>query len=72
MIKFFAPIVAAFALTGVAQAAPINKTCPVGSRPARMDITVMHEGKEVALCCNKCKAKFEADPAKYAGNIKKD
>ncbi|TLD69395.1 hypothetical protein FEM03_17255 [Phragmitibacter flavus] len=58
-------------LASVASAAPVNKTCPVGSRPARTDITVTHKGEEVALCCNNCKKKFEADPAKYEGNIKK-
>lgn len=52
-------------------AGAVNKTCPVGSRPARTDITVKHEGKEVAFCCNNCKKKFEADPAKYADKIQK-
>lgn len=63
----------AFALcTSAGFAAPVNKACPVGSRPARNDITVTHKGDEVAFCCNNCKKKFEADPAKYEGNIKKD
>lgn len=60
----------AFAISGVASAAPVNKTCPVGSRPARADITSTHNGKEIAFCCNNCKKKFDADPAKYAGNVK--
>ncbi len=24
-----------------------------------------HEGQEIKLCCKKCKAKFDKDPAKY-------
>jgi YHS domain-containing protein len=60
----------ALAISGVASAAPANKTCPVGSRPARADITSTYQGKEIAFCCNKCKAKFDAEPAKYAGNVK--
>jgi YHS domain-containing protein len=62
--------VLAFAVTGVLSAAPANTTCPVGSRPIRTDITSTYNGKQIAFCCNKCKAKFDAEPAKYAGNIK--
>jgi YHS domain-containing protein len=62
--------VLAFTATGVLSAAPANTTCPVGSRPIRTDITSNYNGKQIAFCCNKCKAKFDAEPAKYAGNIK--
>lgn len=50
--------------------APVNTTCPVGARPARTDITSSYQGKTVAFCCSKCKAKFDAEPAKYADKIK--
>ena len=63
-------LVLAFAMTGVLSAAPANKSCPVGSRPIRTDITSNYNGKEIAFCCNNCKKKFDAEPAKYAGNIK--
>ena len=60
----------ALLVSGTAFAAPVNKTCPVGSRPARTDITVTHKGMEVGFCCNNCKKKFEADPAKFEDKIK--
>ncbi len=28
-------------------------------------VVFVHEGKEIKLCCEKCKPKFEKDPAKY-------
>ncbi len=58
------------AIAGFASAAPVNTTCPVAGKPAKPSVTTTHEGKEVAFCCNNCKGKFEADPAKYASKIK--
>ena len=55
-------IAAAFTL----HAAPSNTTCPVGGRPVKPGFVATYKGKEYALCCNKCKAKFEAEPEKYA------
>lgn len=60
----------AIAVTGLASAAPVNTSCPVGARPIRTDITSIYQGKEVAFCCTKCKAKFDANPSQYAGKIK--
>lgn len=57
---------------GVGYAAPVNKTCPVGHKPARTDITSEYKGQTVALCCGNCKKKFDADPEKYADKIKAD
>lgn len=51
-------------------AAPVNTTCPVGARPVRTDITSAYQGKTVAFCCSKCKAKFDAEPAKFAAKLK--
>lgn len=60
-----------FLAAGFAAAEPVNKKCPVNpSKAANPSKTTTHEGKEVAFCCGNCKAKFEADPAKYAKNIK--
>jgi YHS domain-containing protein len=56
--------------SGMLSAAPVNTVCPVGSRPIRADITSTYQGKEIAFCCNNCKKKFDAEPAKYAGKIK--
>lgn len=54
-----------FAL-GTLQAAPANTTCPVGGRPVKAGFVATYKGKEYGLCCAKCKAKFEAEPEKYA------
>jgi YHS domain-containing protein len=55
------------ASVSLATAAPENATCPVKSgAKAKPSITVKHEGKEIAFCCNSCKNKFQADPSKYA------
>jgi YHS domain-containing protein len=60
----------AVSFTSALSAAPVNTVCPVGSRPIRTDITSTYQGKEIAFCCNNCKKKFDAEPAKYAGKIK--
>jgi YHS domain-containing protein len=57
-------------MAGLATAAPVNKECPVAGKPAKETVTTTHEGKEIAFCCNNCKAKFEKDPAKYADKVK--
>lgn len=60
-----------FLAAGLASADPVNKKCPVNpSKKASASKTTTYEGKEVGFCCNNCKAKFEADPAKYAKNVK--
>ena len=61
----------AFSVASVLSAAPVNSVCPVCSRPARTDVTSTHKGDTVAFYENRCKTKFDADPAKYAGKIKK-
>lgn len=63
-------IAVSFAVAGLASAAPVNKDCPVSGKPVDASKTSTHEGKEVAFCCGKCKAKFDAEPAKFAGKIK--
>jgi uncharacterized membrane protein/mono/diheme cytochrome c family protein/YHS domain-containing protein len=40
--------------------------CPVSGKPAKPDITVVHEGRTIAFCCQDCKATFIKEPAKYA------
>lgn len=49
--------------------APVNATCPVSDQPIDPAITSEFEGQTVAFCCPKCKAGFDADPAKYKDKI---
>jgi YHS domain-containing protein len=41
-------------------------TCPVSGSSAKKDQTVAYKDKEVYFCCEKCKAAYEAEPAKFA------
>ncbi len=70
MKKLLSLLGVALAVATLAPAAPVNTVCPVGARPVRTDVTSNYQGKEVAFCCTKCKAKFDAEPAKYADKIK--
>jgi YHS domain-containing protein len=63
--------VLAFSVASVLSAAPVNTVCPVCSRPIRSDLTSTYKGETVAFHESKCKTKFDAEPAKYAGKIKK-
>lgn len=45
---------------------PINDKCPVTDAEIDVAQFVEHEGRRVAFCCAKCKAKFVKDPAKFA------
>ena len=56
-------------LCGVADAEekkPAEEICVVsGKALSGSAVTVTHDGQELRLCCEKCQAKFEKDPAKY-------
>lgn len=69
-MKTLFSVLALSAIASFASAEPANKECPVSGKPAKASVTTTHNGKEVALCCNNCKAKFEADPAKFEKKIK--
>ncbi|TLD71424.1 YHS domain-containing protein [Phragmitibacter flavus] len=71
-MKTMLAILALSLTSAISYAAPVNTTCPVAGKPAKDSVTTKHEGKDVAFCCNGCKGKFEADPAKYADKVKKD
>ncbi len=58
--------------SGASFAKPVNTVCPVSGRDAKRSVTSTHKGDEVAFCCNNCKGKFDADPAKFEAKIKKD
>jgi YHS domain-containing protein len=54
----------------VASAAVEQTTCPVmDGNKINKDVFVEYKGKKVYFCCPDCKAKFEADPEKYAANL---
>jgi len=58
----------ALAIIGMAGlAAAEDAKCAVNpGKAAKPGITAKHDGKTYSFCCNNCKKKFEADPAKYA------
>ncbi len=62
----------AFWTVSPADAAPpaINKRCPVMTEEeVDPKITASYQGRTVAFCCDRCRAKFKADPEKYAGRL---
>ena len=46
--------------------ANFSAKCPVSGADAKQDVTAAYMEKKVHLCCDKCKAAFEKDSAKYA------
>lgn len=42
-----------------------QKNCPISGHPASESVTVQHNGKEIMLCCEGCKAPFNETPEKY-------
>jgi YHS domain-containing protein len=60
-----AVLVCAFAVAEEAAKAPELK-CVVAGTPAKADKSAEYKGGKVNFCCDNCKAKFAADPAKYA------
>ncbi len=51
---------------------PINTTGPGTGKAVKADSpTTQYRDRTVALCCNKCKHKLEADPAKYAAALRR-
>lgn len=56
---FASPLLAADAL---------NQSCPISGKPVNPACKTVYS-KTVALCCNKCKAQFDASPKAYLSNI---
>lgn len=48
---------------------PINTLCPVLDKPVDAAIRVEFEGRQVAFCCQKCKATFEKEPKKFLAKL---
>lgn len=53
---------------GIASADPVNKNCPVSGKAGDATVVVKY-AKKIGFCCDKCKGKFEKDPAAFAEKI---
>jgi YHS domain-containing protein len=60
-----AMLAGAFAMAAEVGKAPELK-CPVAGTPIKADKNADYKGGKVNFCCDNCKAKFAADPAKYS------
>ncbi len=47
----------------------LQTTCPVEGAKIDKSVYADYEGKRVYFCCTDCKAKFNADPAKYVKQL---
>ena len=71
MKSLFTLIAALFLGAGVASAdpaKPVNKLCPVSGKDGDPAVIVKY-AKKIGFCCDKCKGKFEKDPAAFAEKI---
>ncbi len=67
-MKTFFALIALALLAGPAVADPVNKLCPVRGKAGDPTITATYS-KKISFCCDKCKAKFDKDPAAFAKEI---
>ncbi len=52
------------------QVAAINTTCPVMlGKPVDTEISLDLDGRRIAFCCERCRAKFAAESGKYLQNL---
>jgi YHS domain-containing protein len=51
-------------------AKPINANCPFTNKPIDAKFTVVYKGQTIGLCCDNCRAKFAAEPAKFIEKVK--
>ena len=56
----------------VVDAKPVNTKCPLSGDDVDPTFTAVFEAKTVGFCCDKCQAKFKADPKKYADKVVAD
>jgi uncharacterized membrane protein/YHS domain-containing protein len=72
---FTALLAGLFVSAGAAQETPttqraINRYCPVlTEEEAKPEFTTTYRGYTVAFCCEKCLAKFQANPERYAARL---
>jgi YHS domain-containing protein len=55
-----------------AAVATVNTKCPVSEHLIEAGFTALVDNKTVGFCCDKCLAKFNKEPAKYADKIVAD
>jgi YHS domain-containing protein len=48
----------------------LQTKCPVSGKPIKAEHAVTHNDSKVYFCCPNCPAAFEANPEKFAANIK--
>jgi YHS domain-containing protein len=60
------------AAAAAAPASAVNTKCPVSDHDVEAGFTAVVDGKTVGFCCDKCMAKFNKDPKKYADKIVAD
>ncbi len=65
-----APIPGAPATTATPPIVAINAVCPVSGAPVNPTYTIVWEGRPIGFCCEKCAARFWAEPATFAGAIR--
>lgn len=49
---------------------PSNTVCPVSGKPVDPRYVVLHKGKLIGFCCEKCGAAFWSEPEKFEAAIK--
>jgi YHS domain-containing protein len=55
-----------------ASAKAINSKCPVSGEEVDAAHVIAFEGKNIGFCCEKCEAKFKADPKKFIDKVVAD
>jgi YHS domain-containing protein len=53
----------------VAAAKPINAKCPLTGKDIDGSKTSTYKTQLIAFCCDNCKGKFDAEPAKFIGKV---
>lgn len=51
---------------------PVNDLCPVAGKPIDARFALVHQGRVVAFCCQKCLSDFLANPGGYAISPRRD
>src|SRR6185295_11658837 len=53
----------------VAAAKPINAKCPLSGKDVDAAKVSVYKTQTIGFCCDNCKGKFDAEPAKYIGKV---
>lgn len=71
ILKASAEQAAAEAKAKTEAGAALNTKCPVSGEAVDANFTLEHDGQKIAFCCGNCRAKFRAEPGKFAANLPK-